>query len=58
VWTLQEIVAVLEGFDLVNRTKHLFQGAVVAEVRVDPEASRPRVDWAEGDKMPDFMMAG
>jgi len=25
LWTLEEIVRVLEGFDLVNRTKHLFE---------------------------------
>lgn len=58
VWTMEEVVRVLEGFDLVNRTKHLFEGAVVGEVRVDPERVRPKVDWAEGDRLPDYMMAG
>jgi hypothetical protein len=48
VWTMEEVVAVLEGFDLVNRTKHLFEGAVVEDVR----ASR-KVNWARGDELPD-----
>lgn len=50
VWTIDEVVAVLEGFDLVNRTKHLFDGAVVEEVRVKPE-----VNWQRGDELPDDM---
>ena len=50
VWTLDEIVTVLEGFDLVNRTKHLFDGAVVEDAR----ASRS-VSWARGDEMPEDM---
>jgi hypothetical protein len=50
VWTLEEIVKVLEGFDLVNRTKHLFEGAVVEDAR----ASR-KVNWARGDELPDDM---
>lgn len=50
VWTIDEVVAVLEGFDLVNRTKHLFEGAVVEEVRVKPE-----VNWQRGDELPDDM---
>jgi hypothetical protein len=58
VWSMEEIVRVLEGFDLVNRTKHLFDGAVVEEARVDPERVKPKVDWAKGDPMPDYMMAG
>jgi hypothetical protein len=48
MWTMDEVVAVLEGFDLVNRTKHLFEGAVVEDVR----ASR-KVNWARGDELPD-----
>lgn len=52
VWTMDEIARVLEGFDLVNRTKHLFEGAVVEEVRVKPE-----VDWKRGDELPDDMRA-
>ena len=58
VWTMEEVVRVLEGFDLVNRTKHLFDGAVVQEVRVDPERVKPVVAWAKGDELPDYMMAG
>ena len=50
VWTLDEVVKVLEGFDLVNRTKHLFEGAVVEDARV----SR-RVNWARGDELPNDM---
>lgn len=50
VWTMDEIARVLEGFDLVNRTKHLFEGAVVEEVRVKPE-----VNWKRGDELPDDM---
>lgn len=50
VWTMDEIVRVLEGFDLVLRTKHLFEGAVVEEVRVKPE-----VNWRRGDELPEDM---
>lgn len=57
VWTMQEIVAVLEGFDLVNRAKHLFEGAVVQEVRADPARTKPAVDWAKGDELPDALKA-
>jgi hypothetical protein len=48
VWTIEEVAKVLEGFDLVNRTKHLFEGATVDEVRV----KRERYDWSKGDPMP------
>ncbi|MFM2004824.1 MAG: hypothetical protein RLZZ09_479 [Pseudomonadota bacterium] len=58
VWSMEEVVRVLEGFDLVNRTKHLFDGAVIGEVRVDPERLKPKVDWQKGDNLPDYMMAG
>lgn len=57
VWTMEEVVRVLEGFDLVNRTKHLFDGAKVEEVRVDPENMKPKVDWRQGDQLPLEMMA-
>lgn len=50
VWNMEEIVRVIEGQDLVNRTKHLFDGAVVEEVRV-----RPEVNWKRGDELPDDM---
>lgn len=58
VWNMEEIVRVIEGQDLVNRTKHLFDGAVVEEVRV-----RPEVNWKRGDELPDdmrnqFLLAG
>jgi hypothetical protein len=55
VWTIDEVAKVLEGFDLVNRTKHLFEGAVVEDVRV----KRERYNWKQGDALPDSMlMAG
>lgn len=50
VWTIDEVARVLEGFDLVMRTKHLFEGAIVEEVRV-----RPDVNWRRGDELPDDM---
>ena len=50
VWTLEEIVRVLEGLDLVNRTKHLFEGAVVTDARASA-----KVNWARGDELPDDM---
>ncbi len=50
VWTMGEVASVLEGFDLVNRTKHLFEGAIIEEVRVD--STKPRVNWARGDELP------
>lgn len=50
LWTMQEVVKVLEGFDLVNRTKHLFEGAVVTDARASA-----KVNWARGDELPDDM---
>lgn len=50
VWTMDEVARVLEGFDLVLRTKHLFEGAIVEEVRVKPE-----VNWRRGDELPEEM---
>lgn len=50
VWTVDEVVKVLEGFDLVNRTKHLFEGAMIADVR--PAKS---FNWSRGDEMPEDM---
>lgn len=59
VWSMEEVARVLEGFDLVNRTKHLFDGAVVEEVRVDPERTKPPVVWSKGDELPmDMLGAG
>lgn len=52
VWTMEEVARVLEGFDLVNKTKHLFDGAVIEEVRVDPERMKPKVVWSKGDELP------
>lgn len=52
VWTMEEVARVLEGFDLVNKTKHLFDGAVIEEVRVDPERMKPPVVWSKGDELP------
>lgn len=52
VWSMEEVVRVLEGFDLVNRTKCLFEGATIEEVRVDPENMKPKVDWGRGDELP------
>lgn len=50
VWTVEEFARVVEGFDLVNRTKHLFEGAHVAEVR-----AKHSFNWARGDEMPEHM---
>ncbi len=50
VWMMDEIVRVLEGFDLVNQTKHLFDGARVEAVK--PGQS---IDWTKGDELPDYM---
>ena len=47
VWTVEEFARVVEGFDLVNRTKHLFEGATVAEVR-----AKPSFNWKRGDELP------
>jgi hypothetical protein len=49
VWSMQEVATVLEGLDLVNRTKHLFDGAVVEAARVDLAKA---YDWGRGDPMP------
>jgi hypothetical protein len=54
---MEEVARVLEGFDLVNKTKHLFSGAVVEEVRVDPERLKPPVVWSKGDELPDGLKA-
>lgn len=52
VWNMEEVVKVLEGLDLVNRTKHLFEGAEVRDVR-----STPSFDWSRGDSLPDDMLS-
>lgn len=52
VWTVDEVVKMLEGFDLVNRTKHLFEGATIEDVR-----PAQKLNWARGDELPDDMRA-
>lgn len=57
VWSMAEIAAVLWKFEMVNDAKVVWPGARVEEVRVDPERTKPPVNWAEGDPLP-FEMLG
>lgn len=55
VWSMEEIARVLARFDLVNVTKTIFEGAYVEDCRVDPEGTKPKVDWKQGDPLPSYM---
>lgn len=58
VWSMEEIARVLWQFSMVNDAKITFPGAKVEQARVDPETVKPKVDWKQGDALPDVMMAG
>jgi hypothetical protein len=51
VWTMDEVAKMLEGFDLVNRTKHLFEGATITDVRASAS-----FNWNKGDDLPPEML--
>lgn len=55
VWSMDEIVRVLWQFEMVNDAKVVWPGAKVEQVRVDPERVKPKVNWAEGDELPETM---
>lgn len=57
VWSIEEICRVLWQFEMVNDAKITFPGAKVEQVRVDPERTKPRVDWSKGDDLPDGLKA-
>jgi hypothetical protein len=56
VWSMEEIVRVLARFDLVNATKAIFDGAYVEDARIDPDRTKPRVNWKQGDQLPPDML--
>lgn len=58
VWSIEEISRVLWRFELVNDAKTVFPGARVEEARVDPERTKPKVDWSKGDQLPPDMLMG
>lgn len=58
VWSMTEIARVLSRFDLVNTTKAIFEGAYVEDARVDPERTKPKVNWKQGDQLPPDMLMG
>jgi hypothetical protein len=57
VWSIEEICRVLWNFELVNEAKRVWPGARVEQVRVDPERTKPPVDWRNGDDLPDSLKA-
>lgn len=58
VWSMEEIARVLWRFEMVNDAKITFPGARVENARVDPERTKPKVDWAKGDQLPVEMLMG
>lgn len=58
VWSIEEISRVLWRFELVNDAKTVWPGARVENARVDPERTKPKVDWKRGDELPVEMLMG
>jgi hypothetical protein len=58
VWSIEEISRVLWRFELVNDAKTVFPGARVENARVDPERTKPKVNWKTGDQLPPDMLMG
>ena len=56
VWSMEEIARVLFNFELVNDAKAKWTGCHVEIARVDPERTKPKVDWKEGDELPPDML--
>ncbi|MEY4952941.1 MAG: hypothetical protein RL299_1365 [Pseudomonadota bacterium] len=57
VWSMEEICRVLWQFEMVNEAKVVWPGARVEQTRVDPESTKPRIDWSKGDELPDGLKA-
>lgn len=57
VWSMDEICRVLWQFEMVNQAKTVWPGAKVEAVRIDPETTKPPVNWQEGDPLPFEMLA-
>lgn len=57
VWSMDEIARVLWQFQMVNDAKITFPGAKVEQARVDPERTKPPVNWRVGDELPDSLKA-
>lgn len=56
VWSMDEICRVLWNFEMVNQAKTIWPGAKVEAVRVDPESTKPPVNWAVGDDLPQSLL--
>lgn len=56
VWSMNEIARVLWQFEMVNDAKVIWPGAKVDMVRVDPERTKPPVDWSVGDSLPQSLL--
>ena len=56
VWSMEEICRVLWNFEMVNDAKMVWPGAKVEQVRVDPERTKPPVDWKHGDDLPQSLL--
>ena len=56
VWSIEEISRVLWQFEMVNEAKITFPGARVEKARVDPEQTKPPVNWKQGDQLPPDML--
>jgi hypothetical protein len=58
VWSMDEIARVLWRFELVNDAKTVFPGAHVEQARVNPENTKPKANWKQGDQLPPDMLMG
>lgn len=56
VWSLEEVARVAWEFSLVNDAKTIWKGATVQNARVDPERTKPKVNWKTGDNLPESLL--
>jgi|LakMenE01Jun11ns_1017448.scaffolds.fasta_scaffold9942045_3 hypothetical protein len=56
VWSIDEVVRMLWSFEMVNEAKTVWPGAKVRQIRIDPESTKPPVDWSKGDELPFEML--
>ena len=57
VWTVEEFARVIWQFEMVNEAKRVWPGAKVVPARVDPTSTLPKINWANGDDLPEAFRA-
>jgi hypothetical protein len=57
VWTVEEFAQVIWQFEMVNEAKRVWPGAKVVPARVDPTSTLPKINWANGDDLPEAFRA-